>query len=1038
MDGTYSNGWTLSSPSGEVLESNFSLPNDLRPLKKYNEFQHWIFSTTIPLERISALKHPVFLLGRMGDSDIVRVNGCEIGSTGLRNEHQQSGWWWGALRNYPLSDSCRNVIGTSPIHLEIEIFKWGGPGYGIFGGPIGIGEGFVVNRLARIVEWLRFNTLAIYGFTMLAIGIYYLFVYLLVPGRSYNGVFALCAVSFGVFELVTSSMLYRAAETGLNVMRLNLFSAAMTTISFIWFLYARLRATRLWNVRATFIGSAIAMLVGLPRQTLNGVYEVYEVWFGFFLLTMFLAFGQYLRFAYKNRGQDLWRYTIGFSAFIFSCAYDIVITLLGADKPYIIPYGFLLFCSAVAMALAKEYADAFLYVEAQVAERTKDLGSALEQLRGMEKMKSRFFANVSHDFKTPVAVALGNLEEARQKISGAAATAIDAAEGSLQKLIGMISDLLDTVRSESGTLKMEWERAPIAELLARWAEPCQILCRRKGIALTTHLTGLEAFRVPMDTAKIERVVANLLSNAIKFTDRGEISVSLRTDQARAYIEIDDSGIGIPAEERKKVFDRYFQSSRTSLREHGGSGIGLSFAKEMIDLHNGEIWVEEGKRGGSKFVVALPLSQSVDVAEKTENKELPETAQVLRGSLDVTYPPAVPTGGDPGRPTVLVVEDNPEVAQVVVKALEGTYNVHFAPNGSDGLKRIRSTPYDCVISDIMMPVMSGTEFLRAIREDVAFRAMPVIMLTSRGDVADVVEHLNLGANDFVQKPFRREILLARVRAQIDTRKLRDRLVASDKMVTLGLLSSGIAHEIKNPLLSALNNLTGIENILDAVKKLASTDPKVAEDAKAYLAKKTDRITKSFGAASNSIQRIQIIVDSMRGYTTGSNQRTEVSLPEAIEGALTILAGKIKDRQLVIDRADEGNAKILGYASINQVLVNLIDNAVDAVEPVIGKIKISSRQDGGRAIVAVEDNGVGIPPELLPKIFDPFLTTKPTDQGTGLGLFIARDIVQLQHGGEILVHSTVGKGTTFTLHLPLVAPEQMSQGSIPFHGVDLTVV
>ena len=837
----WNSDWSLIDSKGQPIATNLSLPKDIRATEEKAGRRHWRFEREVTLHDFRGLTQPALVMGRIGDSDEVSIGDCRVGSTGLGPKQEQVGWWWGGLRVYEIPQKCRLTKVHAKANLSIEVYKWGGPSYGVFGGPIGVGEYSTVFRLKHIIEWLRFSVIAAFGFVLLGIGIYYINIYLQVPARKYNGVFGLLALSTCLYEFSTSAIFYRLDMTGTNAMRLNTFGAVTTASLLLWFLRSRLGAIPRWLVGLSLAGGVVALLVGLPRSSLNGVYQVYETWFGFFLLTILIGYVQYIRFAFRDRRHDLWRYTIGLSVFVFACAHDIYITLNGISKPYVIPYGFFVFSVAVALALAKEYADAFLHVEEQVSGRTKDLAQALDQLRGLEKMKERFFANISHDFKTPIAIALGNIDEIKRGNQGEESEAIRATEGSLVRLQGMVGDLLDTVKAESGALDMNWELAKPAALLEKWVTPYDVLCKKRGIELQYDFSEYTGLEIPMDAKKMERVVANLLSNAVKFTRNGAVQVELRTDEGRAYIEVSDSGIGIPEGERGKVFDRYYQAGNTDLREHGGSGIGLSFAKEIIELHNGEMWITESESGGAKFVAALPLSQNVEIVARPPSAHSEE--DVLRGSLDVAYPPLRPPELRKGQAYVLVVEDNPEVARIVMNALKGEFNVFFARNGKEALVELRKTNFESVVSDVMMPEMTGTEMLKEIRKDQSFRELPVIMLTSKGETADVVEHLHLGANDYVAKPFQREILQARVRAQVETFRLRDRLMSSEKLVTLGLLSSGIAHEIKNPLLAAQSNLGGIGKNLEMIGDLNSEDQSRATSAIEKLTKKRERLVRA---------------------------------------------------------------------------------------------------------------------------------------------------------------------------------------------------
>ncbi|MEZ4819152.1 MAG: HAMP domain-containing sensor histidine kinase [Bdellovibrionota bacterium] len=292
--------------------------------------------------------------------------------------------------------------------------------------------------------------------------------------------------------------------------------------------------------------------------------------------------------------------------------------------------------------MAKEYANAFLYVEEQVEDRTQDLNRAMEELKGLEKMKERFFTNISHDLKTPITVAMGALEEVKEKYEGAIAQVLAPAERSLHKLRSMVGSILDSVKAESGTLDLVWEPVYIPQFIDGLAQDTQILCKRANIQFNYNTEGYEGLYVPMDQDKMRRVLENIISNAVKYTkttDKSvkQIEIKLATDKSNFHMYIDDSGIGVPEEERESVFERFVQSSKTDLKEHGGSGIGLSFVKEIVDLHNGAVVMEESPWGGSRVHISLPLSQNVTLTDSQASIRV----DTLAGSLDVEYPPRYP-------------------------------------------------------------------------------------------------------------------------------------------------------------------------------------------------------------------------------------------------------------------------------------------------------------------------------------------------------------------------------------------------------------
>jgi signal transduction histidine kinase len=489
-------------------------------------------------------------------------------------------------------------------------------------------------------------------------------------------------------------------------------------------------------------------------------------------------------------------------------------------------------------------------------------------------------------------------------------------------------------------------------------------------------------------------------------------------------------MGIPKEEREKIFDRYYQSSRTSLKQHGGSGIGLSFAKEMVDLHNGTLHVEDGEGGGSKFVVTLPLSQDVEVTGEHEVRETEE--EPMRGSLDVAYPPEKPERELEGRLRVLAAEDNPQVAQIVYSALSSEYNTHFAPDGAKALARLQKEHFDCLVTDIMMPRMRGDELVHKLRASQKTRALPIIVLSSHADEETVTELLRGGASDYVTKPFRREVLLARVRAQIEAHKTAEWISKNEKVIELGFLAGGMAHQIRNGLNSLTNHLSYQANLAEALLEEAKGLPEEAQK------KARERLAKSTEIIKAATDRIRRLTDSVQAYSSGSTQQTTIVAADAVDVAVTLHAQRIKQRQVEIKSTGLKDLKISGYAAFHEALVNLIANAVDAVkDDGTGRIEITGKDLGPEVEIAVTDNGAGIPPENLAKLCQPFFTTKSPGEGTGMGLYMVRDIVEGQHGGSLSVQSAgPGQGATFTIRVPKKAPEPVRDADVSIHNVSVS--
>ncbi len=1004
-------------------------PKDLK-FERGRKGNEYIFETEIDVKKIQNMGGAALIFGRVADSDRVAIDGCVVGETGFKKGTDlQDRWFWNAMRAYSIPEKCIDRNKKSKSVLRVFIKKWGGPSIGIFGGPLGFGPREASLFAAHRVQWFRAYPALILAILAFGIGIYYAFVFLLVPARRHNGVFALNAIGLAFYSSLTSALPFWAIDSPTILMRLLFFAAAFTGTSFLWFLVVRFSEFPKWPAQVIAIASAVALLIGLPMGSLKGVYQVYEAWHGVFLPILLISFFIFFRLKGRNRDENFWRYQLGFCLFVLAVAHDMVVTYAGVPRGYLITFGYMCFTVSVALSLAKEYADAFLHVEQQVSDRTRDLAMALEQLKSLDEMKARFFANISHDFKTPITVALGSLEEARKNDGNV--DALQPAERSLNHLLSMIGDLLDTVKAESGTLSMQWESAPLAGLLKLWSSSHQLLCRRKGVEFVLSVgQEYENLKIPVDVNKFRRVIDNLLSNAVKFTDAGTVGLNFRTDEAKAYIEIIDSGIGIPEDERDKVFDRFFQSSRTSLQAHGGSGIGLSFAKEVVEMHNGNIWIEEAETGGSKFIVALPLSQDVEVTGEHRLEEV-ETDDV-RGSLNVAYPPEKPKREEIGRPTVLAAEDNPEVAQIVVSGLAEEYNVHFAADGKRALDRLMEEKFDCLVTDIKMPRMRGDELVIELRSLARTRSLPIVVLSAHGEDELVSSVLRSGANDYVTKPFKREILLARVRTQIESHKTAEWISKNEKVIELGFLAGGMAHQIRNGLNSLSNQVSYQKKFVEKMLVYLKEAPEAERN------KLRGKIAKSSEAIERAMERIERLTGSVQAYSTGSTEKTEIQIADSVDVAVSLHSDEIKKRAITIEKEDLENLTLRGYAGFHEVFVNLIGNAVKACpEDGTGKVEIYGKDFDDEMEIVVKDNGHGIRPEVLPNLCKPFFTTKAPGEGTGLGLYVVRDIIEGHHGGQLNIQSGgEDQGAMFTIRIPKEAPDSDEDSNVSIHNVPVS--
>lgn len=428
-------------------------------------------------------------------------------------------------------------------------------------------------------------------------------------------------------------------------------------------------------------------------------------------------------------------------------------------------------------------------LEAQVAERTAEVWAQAEQLQELDRVKSRFFANISHEFRTPLTLMLGPLQDALHADDGGASLRrqVPMMQRHGRRLLRLINQLLDLSRLEAGNLTLRARRADLVSLVKATAQAFASMAQRKHIALQVEAPQQEIM-LYFEPDKIEKILYNLLSNAFKFTpEHGTIRVIIEegTPEGGVAIIVRDTGRGIPAEEVPYVFDRFHQVDASSTREQEGSGIGLALTKELVALHGGTIHVESEEGSGTSFFVRLPtgrahLSDEDIVDAKVHGDEAPDgigaeiSLQVVDDVL-VSQERLHASDGQPAAmppedaPTVLIVEDNGDVRRYLKGHLSADYHIVEAVDGVEGLEQARATRPDLILADVMMPRMDGYALCRAVKGDAKLNHVPVVLLTARADEKSKVEGLETGADDYLYKPFNAEELVVRVENLIEIRR-----------------------------------------------------------------------------------------------------------------------------------------------------------------------------------------------------------------------------------------------------------------------------
>ncbi|WP_158623258.1 ATP-binding protein [Corallococcus sp. CA053C] len=485
------------------------------------------------------------------------------------------------------------------------------------------------------------------------------------------------------------------------------------------------------------------------------------------------------------------------------------IRVAGVDAPL----GFLVIGASQRLPLDDSYR---AFVEMLGGAASAALGNArayeaerrrAEALSEIDQAKTAFFSNVSHEFRTPLTLMLGPVEDL---LGGLRGDLSETARGELQvvhrnalRLLKLVNALLDFSRIEAGRAQATVEPTDLSALTRDVASAFRSAVERAGMRLVVDAEPLGE-PVLVDREMWEKIVLNLVSNAFKFTHAGEIRVTLKREDGFAVLSVRDTGIGIPEAELDRVFERFHRVQEAKGRTHEGSGIGLALVHDLAKLHGGSVEVRSVVDEGSTFFVRVPLGKAywmeapapgaaprlvanpVRVEAFVEEALRWLVASPAQGDSGTGAPSATPTPVLPmsdaeqrARPRILLADDNADMRDYVRRLLERRYQVTAVPNGAEALRSARESRPDLVLSDVMMPVMDGIELVQQLRADESLRTLPVILLSARAGEEATASGLELGADDYLTKPFAARELLARVQAQLTMAAMRMRAAEQEE-------------------------------------------------------------------------------------------------------------------------------------------------------------------------------------------------------------------------------------------------------------------
>ena len=704
-------------------------------------------------------------------------------------------------------------------------------------------------------------------------------------------------------------------------------------------------------------------------------------------------------------------------------------------------------------------------LHAQLEATLKELGVAYEKSKEMERLKTRFFANVSHELRTPLALILGPAENLlASQLPAEERRDLEVIARNARTLAKHVNDLLEVAKLEAGKTELDLAEVDVAHLVRLVGSHFEALATERGTAFAVDAPDELVRRV--DPAKLQRVLFNLISNAFKFTPPGgRVRCTVGAGESEGdgseagfHVEVADSGPGVAPADRERVFARFARGEGDASRRAGGTGLGLAIVKDFVELHGGRVELGDAPEGGALFTIRFPPQAPSEASVRSSIQDS-ETSEYGLGAVEELRPHAnaVAPAGDGTRPRVLVVEDNPEMSRFISDVLAREVDVAVAPDGEAGLAAALDHPPDAIVTDLMMPRMSGDELVRAIRQRRELDAVPVLVITARADDALRIQLLRDGAQDYLMKPFVAEEVRARVANLVTMKRTRELLqgelaTQTQDVVLLAAEVTSRKHEVEAALELSRRAREDAERA-SAVKthflRLVSHElrtpltsmnlqmQRLARDPETPLSSKQKDMLKR---AIFGVTRLTGLVEALlheAQIASGrlSAQIEDVDVAALARGVVDELRPQAEDKGLALRlRADDHVPWVQTEPRfLRLILSNLVGNAIKYTPAGAVEVAIASRSDGLH--VSVADSGPGISAEDQARVFEPFergaRAAAEFVPGLGLGLAVVKDLAGAI-GARVELRSAPGAGSVFTIVLPVRQPRRARGAIAPGRG------
>jgi signal transduction histidine kinase/HPt (histidine-containing phosphotransfer) domain-containing protein len=651
----------------------------------------------------------------------------------------------------------------------------------------------------------------------------------------------------------------------------------------------------------------------------------------------------------------------------------------------------------------------------------------IQQLMQVDKLKDEFLANTSHELRTPLNGIIGLAESL---IDGVAGKLPDSANHNLamvvasgRRLADLVNDILDFSKLNNANIELFTKAIDLHAVVDIVVTLSQPLLAGKSVELINDVPkGLPPAQADED--RLQQILHNLLGNAIKFTEKGQVTITANQTATGLEVAVSDTGIGIAQDKFALIFESFEQVQGSAERSYGGTGLGLAVCKQLVELHGGWLSVDSELGEGSVFSFTLPTSKDesaggICINQAVARLHLLETydEQGVVVGPDTKILPSLDTGHDGSQFRILLVDDEPVNRQVLHNHLSmQNYQLVEAVGGQQALDIVEEStehndPFDLILLDIMMPKVSGYDVCKKLREIYPVNDLPVIFLTAKNQVADLVQSFAVGANDYLSKPVSKHELLTRVETHLKlldiNRNLENKVAERTEALERATQAKSdflakMSHEIRTPI----NAVIGLSRL--ALKT------KLDHQQRDYVEKIVDAGAALLGLINDILDFSKIEAGKL------TIESTKFKLEKLLRSSINLSAmnAHAKGLELITDiHCDVPPVLIGDPLRLQQIIVNLVNNAVKFTEKGSVCVKVAIKEEIDRQLLLhcrVIDTGIGMTPEQQANLFQSFAQADETVTrkygGTGLGLAISKQLSELM-GGEIWLESELGKGSVF---------------------------